>query len=76
MKWFRLLAALFTAPLLYGLLCVALSWWMSFSYQINELGIFLYAFGGLNRGVAVGDITLVWDGCGVPRGAEAGKSFV
>ena len=40
MKWFRLLAALFAAPLLYGLLCVPLlSWWMSlFPYKINELG--------------------------------------
>jgi hypothetical protein len=40
MKWFRLLAALFAAPLLYGLLCVPLlSWWMSlFPHQINELG--------------------------------------
>jgi len=40
MKWFRLLAALFAAPLLYGLLCVPLlSWWMSlFPRHINELG--------------------------------------
>ena len=45
MKWFRLPAALFAAPLLYGLLCVPLlSWWMSFfPAQINELGGSFYA---------------------------------
>ena len=60
MKWFRLLAALFAAPLLYGLLCVPLlSWWMSFfPQQINELGGSLCAFSGLNRGLASSGITL------------------
>ena len=39
MKWFRLLASLLAAPLLYGLLCLPLlSWWMSlFPRYINEL---------------------------------------
>ena len=45
MKWFRLLASLLAAPLLYGLLCLPLlSWWMSFFPQhMNELGGSFYA---------------------------------
>ena len=40
MKWFRLLASLCVAPVLYGLLCLPLlGWWMSlFPNKINELG--------------------------------------
>ena len=45
MKWFRLLASLLAAPLLYGLLCLPLlSLWMSlFPRHINELGGSFYA---------------------------------
>lgn len=40
MRWFRLLASLIVAPLIYGVLCVPfLAWWTSlFPQFINELG--------------------------------------